>query len=75
MYLVASEGELRQNREASPPVDIVGQPWAEVVAQMGRKHRMPKACRRMEHLRAGAGIHGEVGDAMRCDETEVYYAQ
>jgi hypothetical protein len=37
MYLVASEGgrALTQNREASPTVDRVNQPRADIVAQMG----------------------------------------
>jgi hypothetical protein len=45
----------------SPAVGRFGQPGAEVVAQMEMKSVMPRACRGMERLRAGASIHGEVG--------------
>jgi hypothetical protein len=31
---------------------------------MGLKRRMPRACRRMEHLRAGASIHGKLGQGI-----------
>jgi hypothetical protein len=60
MHLVASEagGALQQNRESSPAVDRVGQPWAKITAQMDMDSVMSRACRRMKHLYAGACIHG-----------------
>jgi hypothetical protein len=66
MYLVASEAgrALRQNKESGPAVDSVGQPRAKIIAQMNMNRVMSRACRWMEHLRAGARIHGEVGEGV-----------
>jgi hypothetical protein len=45
-----------QNRETSPIVYRIGQQWGEVVAEMDMETIMSRA-----QLRAGAIIHGEVG--------------
>jgi hypothetical protein len=49
---------LQHDREEAAAIDSVGQPRSEVIAQVGAKATMPWVCRRVQHLGAGAAIHG-----------------